>query len=387
MVARIAVMAGGTGGHVFPALAVAEALRDRGAQVFWVGTRSGMEAHLVPQHGFDIEWIDIEGIRGKGLRQALAAPWKLTRALLQATALFRRRAPEVVLGMGGFVSGPGGLAARIQGRPLVIQEQNSVPGMTNQWLSRLAAGVFEAFPGSFPPGRRALACGNPVRAGIAALAPPAERFAARSGPPRLLVIGGSLGARALNRMVPCALGRLPAAQRPLVRHQAGVRTLDEAERAYADAGVAAEVTAFIDDMAEAYAWADLCVCRAGALTVSELAAVGLPAIFVPFPYAVDDHQVGNARFLSDAGAAELIIERDLTPEGLAGSLSALLADPARRLAMAEAARARASTDAAAVIADACLRFAGADDVSDAGASGDAMPGHATWSGKAGERRS
>lgn len=357
MATCIAVMAGGTGGHVFPALAVGEQLRARGADVFWIGTRAGMEARLVPARGFEIEWIGIEGVRGKGVRQLLAAPWKLVSALREAGVILRRRAPRAVLGMGGFVSGPGGLAARIQGRPLVIQEQNSVPGMTNQWLSRIADRVFEAFPGSFPDHRGAIASGNPVRAEILALAPPAQRLAGRGAPPRLLVVGGSLGAQALNETVPQALALLPEDARPLVCHQAGERTLEVARQAYAEAGVEAEITAFIDDMAEAYAWADLVVCRSGALTVSELAVAGLPAIFVPFPYAVDDHQVGNARYLSDAGAARLVIQRDLTPARLADELAPLLADPSRRLAMAEAARAKAKTDAAERIAEACLEVA------------------------------
>ena len=357
MAACVAVMAGGTGGHVFPALAVAQVLRERGADVFWIGTTRGMEARLVPEHGFAMEWIAIEGVRGKGLNQKLAAPFRLFSALREAAAILRRRAPQAVLGMGGFVSGPGGLMAWLQGRHLVIQEQNSVPGMTNQWLSRIADRVFEAFPGSFADSRNAIPSGNPVRAEIAALAPPAERLAGRTGPARLLVVGGSLGAQALNELLPRALALLPLAQRPSVRHQAGERTFAVAEAAYAAAGVSAEVTPFIADMAEAYGWADLVVCRAGALTVSELAAAGLPAILVPFPYAVDDHQVGNARYLCDAGAARLIIQRDLTAEGLAAELAELLSDPAKRLAMAEAARTKAKTNAAAVIADACMELA------------------------------
>jgi UDP-N-acetylglucosamine--N-acetylmuramyl-(pentapeptide) pyrophosphoryl-undecaprenol N-acetylglucosamine transferase len=350
-------MAGGTGGHVFPALAVADALRARGAEVFWIGTRAGMEARLVPQHGIEIEWIGIEGVRGKGPRQLLAAPWRLLSALREAGAILRRRAPQAVIGMGGFVSGPGGLMARLLRLPLLIQEQNSVPGMTNQWLSRLADRVFEAFPGSFAGNRRAIASGNPVRAEIAALPAPAERFAGRTGAARLLVVGGSLGALALNETVPRALALLAPGARPQVRHQAGERTLEAARAAYAAAGVEAEVTPFIVDMAEAYGWADLVVCRSGALTVSELAAAGLPAVLVPFPHAVDDHQVGNGRYLSDAGAARLIIQRDLTPDGLAQILAELIGDPRKRLAMAEAARAKAKTDAADVIADACLELA------------------------------
>jgi UDP-N-acetylglucosamine--N-acetylmuramyl-(pentapeptide) pyrophosphoryl-undecaprenol N-acetylglucosamine transferase len=363
MATRVAVMAGGTGGHVFPALAVAEALRERGAEVFWIGTRAGMEARLVPEHGFEMEWISIRGVRGKGIRALLAAPWKLAAAVRQAARILGRRAPQTVLGMGGFVAGPGGLAARLQGRALVIQEQNSVPGLTNQWLARIASRVFEAFPGSFPPARGAITSGNPVRAAIAALPAPAERMRAAArmqtttAPAHLLVVGGSLGAQALNETVPAALALLRPEARPAVRHQAGEKTLAVAQAAYADAGVDAEITPFIDDMAAAYAWADLVVCRAGALTVSEIAAAGVPAIFVPFPYAVDDHQVGNARWLTDAGAARLILQQDLTPADLAAQLRELLADPTQRLAMAEAGRAKARTDAAERIAEACLTLA------------------------------
>ena len=356
MVARLAVMAGGTGGHVFPALAVAEYLRGQGAEVFWIGTQAGMESRLVPEHGFEMEWVSIEGVRGKGGLQWLKAPFRLASAFGQARAILRRRRPTVVLGMGGFVSGPGGLAARALGIPLVIHEQNFVPGLTNQWLARVATQVFEAFPGSFPPARRAIVTGNPVRQAILDLPAPAERLADRSGPVRLLVVGGSLGAQALNETVPQALARLPIDQRPLVRHQAGERTLELARNAYRDAGVEAEVVAFVRDMAEAYAWADLVVCRSGALTVSELAAAGVGSILVPYPFAVDDHQVGNARYLSDAGAARLIIQRDLTAVGLADILSELFADRARLLAMAEAARRRAQPEATDHIARVCLEL-------------------------------
>ena len=356
MVARLAVMAGGTGGHVFPALAVAEYLRGQGAEVFWIGTQAGMESRLVPEHGFEMEWVSIEGVRGKGGLQWLKAPFRLASAFGQARAILRRRRPTVVLGMGGFVSGPGGLAARALGIPLVIHEQNFVPGLTNQWLARVATQVFEAFPGSFPPARRAIVTGNPVRQSILDLPTPAERLAGRSGPVRLLVVGGSLGAQALNETVPQALARLPIDQRPLVRHQAGERTLELARNAYRDAGVEAEVVAFVRDMAEAYAWADLVVCRSGALTVSELAAAGVGSILVPYPFAVDDHQVGNARYLSEAGAARLIIQRDLTAVGLADILSELFADRARLLAMAEAARRRAQPEATDHIARVCLEL-------------------------------
>lgn len=356
MGARVAVMAGGTGGHVFPALAVAECLRAEGLDVFWIGTRRGMEARLVPEHGFAIEWIGIEGLRGKGAATLAMAPFRLAQALWQAAQILRRNRPRVVLGMGGFASGPGGIMARLLGLPLVIHEQNRVPGMTNQWLARVATRVFEAFPGSFDPQLCAVACGNPVRAQIAAVPEPGERLAERlagPGPRHLLVLGGSLGAQVLNQTLARALALLPAGRCPQVRHQAGERTLAEAQRAYAQAGVAADVTAFIGDMAEAYAWADLVVCRAGALTVSELAAVGRPAILVPFPYAVDDHQTGNARYLSEAGAARLLPQGDLTPESLSGQLSELLSDPDLLLSMARAARAKAQPDAAVRVAAAC----------------------------------
>lgn len=358
----VGIMAGGTGGHVFPALAVAERLRDQGMRVFWIGTRRGMEARLVPEHGFEMEWIRIEGLRGKGLAQLLRAPLRLALALGQAWRILRRRRPSVVLGMGGFASGPGGLAARSQGIPLVIHEQNFVPGMTNQWLARVATRVFEAFPGSFPEARGAVACGNPVRQGIVELAPPRERLASRVAegslePPRLLVLGGSLGAQVLNELVPRAVAALPPARRPRVRHQAGERTLSAARDAYQGAGVEVEVTAFIEDMAEAYGWADLAVCRAGALTVSELAAAGVASVLIPYPFAVDDHQTGNARYLAAPGAARLILQRDLTVAGLAALLGELLGDRETLLSMAEAARGRAHTDATGRIAETCWEVA------------------------------
>lgn len=350
-------MAGGTGGHVFPALAVAERLRTHGTQVFWIGTRQGMESRLVPDQGFEMEWIRVEGLRGKGLGQLLRAPVRLANALWQARDILRRRRPSLLLGMGGFVSGPGGLTARALGLPLVIHEQNSVPGMTNQWLARIATAVFEAFPGSFPAGRGAIATGNPVRRSIMDLAGPLERMQGREGPARLLVLGGSLGARVLNETLPAALAAVSVEVRPQVRHQAGERTLETARAAYRSAGVEAEVAPFIRDMAEAYAWADLVVCRAGALTVSELAAAGVASILIPYPHAVDDHQLGNARYLSDVGAARLVIQSELTPAGLAALLARLLGDRARLLAMAEAARSRAQADAATRIAASCLEIA------------------------------
>lgn len=356
----ILIMAGGTGGHVFPALAVAEELRSAGHPVVWLGTQAGLEARVVPAAGLPMAWVRVRGLRGKGFLHALTAPFMLLGALLQAGGILRRLRPRAVLGMGGFVTGPGGFMAWLLRRPLLIHEQNSIAGLTNRLLAPLATRVMEAFPGSLPARLRPLATGNPVRGAITRIAPPAARFAGRAGPMRLLVLGGSLGAQALNDLLPQALARSAAALRPQVRHQAGVRNLDSARAAYARAGVTAEVVPFIEDMAEAYAWADLVVCRAGALTIAELTAVGVAAILVPYPYAVDDHQTGNARYLVDAGAAMLIPEPELEATTLASVIADFARDPERRLRMAAAARALARTDAARVVAQECLRLAGLD---------------------------
>jgi len=355
----VLLAAGGTGGHVFPALAVARALRERGVAVVWLGTAGGMEARVVPANGFAIEWVRVAGIRGKGAGAWLLAPFRLARAVVDAIGVMRRRRPGVVLGAGGFVSGPGGIAAWLLRIPLLIHEQNAVAGLTNRWLARLAREVLEAFPGSFGPGVRARCIGNPVRADIAAIPPPALRFADRAGRARVLVIGGSQGARRLNELLPEAVARLAPAARPEILHQTGARHLEATRAAYARAGVAAEVRAFIDDMAAAYAWADFAICRAGALTIAELQAAGLGAILVPFPAAVDDHQTRNAEFLVRAGAAVLAPEAGLDAERLAGAIAALADDRARRRQMAEAARAGGVTDAAATLADLCIAAGGA----------------------------
>jgi UDP-N-acetylglucosamine--N-acetylmuramyl-(pentapeptide) pyrophosphoryl-undecaprenol N-acetylglucosamine transferase len=356
----VMIMAGGTGGHVFPGLAVADALRARSVDVVWLGTRRGLEARLVPAHGIDIEWISIAGLRGKGAGTWLAAPFRLALAVGQALAAFHRRRPAAVLGLGGFVSGPGGIAARLSRRPLLIHEQNAVAGTANRWLARWAARVYEAFPRSFPPGVEAECIGNPVRAAITALAPPERRFAERGDArPRLLVLGGSQGARALNRIVPAALALLPAAARPEVHHQAGAQC-EETVEAYRRAGVEAGVEAFIEDMPAAYAWADLAVARAGALTISELAAAGLGAVLVPFPYATDDHQSRNAAHMAAAGAAIVLPERELDPERLRTELARLTAERAALMRMAEAARGMARQGAAERLADACLELAKED---------------------------
>jgi UDP-N-acetylglucosamine--N-acetylmuramyl-(pentapeptide) pyrophosphoryl-undecaprenol N-acetylglucosamine transferase len=355
----VLIMAGGTGGHVFPALAAARVLRERGYEPVWLGTQRGLEAKLVPPQHIEIEWISVSGLRGKGFATWLAAPFKLSLAIWQSLQVMRRRQPNVVLGAGGFVSGPGGVAAWLTRRPLVIHEQNAVAGMTNRLLARLARRVLEAFPASFPPGAHAERVGNPVRREIAALATPAERFGQRSGPLRLLVIGGSQGAARLNAVVPAALAAIDAASRPLVIHQAGERHLAQARELYTKHNVQADVRPFIDDMAEAYAWADFVVCRSGALTVSELAAAGLPAIFVPFAAAVDDHQTLNAKFLVDAHAATSIAESQLTPPRLAEELQKLMHGGRQLLAtMAARARAVAIVDADVRLADACDAVAG-----------------------------
>jgi UDP-N-acetylglucosamine--N-acetylmuramyl-(pentapeptide) pyrophosphoryl-undecaprenol N-acetylglucosamine transferase len=346
-------MAGGTGGHVFPALATAQELARRGWEVSWLGVPDSFESRLVPAYGFPLDLVPVRKIRGQGLRAWLLAPLHLGTALVHAARALRRRRPGVVLGMGGFVSGPGGLMSRLLGYPLVIHEQNAIPGLTNRALARIATRVLEAFPGSFRAARRAVAVGNPVRAEIVALPRPASRLAGRTGPARLLVIGGSLGAQALNETLPPALARLPAPARPQVRHQAGRGKAAATEAAYRAAGVAVQVTEFVDDMAQAYAWADLVVCRAGALTVSELAAAGVAAVLVPYPHAVDDHQTRNAAYLADAGAGILLPQTALTATRLAEVLAGLVGDRPRLLAMAEAARRLARPDAAQRVADAC----------------------------------
>lgn len=355
----VLIMAGGTGGHVFPALAVAERLRERGVPVVWMGTRRGLEATLVPKAGIPMEWIGVAGLRGKGVRRLLEMPLMLGRALWEAKTILRRLRPRVVLGMGGFASGPGGMVARGLGIPLVVHEQNAIAGLTNRWLARIANRVLEAFPATFPAARRAATVGNPVRERIAALPPPTQRLAGRDGRLRLLVVGGSQGALALNRLAPQSLALLGDDERPEIWHQAGGQLHEAAAVAYRDAGATARLTPFIEDMAEAYGWADLVLCRAGALTIAELAAAGVGSILVPFPFAVDDHQTANARFLERGGAALICQQAELTAERLAATLRELLGDRARLLRMAEAARGMAKLEAAEQVAVACLEQASA----------------------------
>jgi UDP-N-acetylglucosamine--N-acetylmuramyl-(pentapeptide) pyrophosphoryl-undecaprenol N-acetylglucosamine transferase len=353
----VIIMAGGTGGHVFPALALARLLRESSCEVLWLGTRRGLEARVVPAERIAIEWLSIGGLRGKGLLTWLAAPFRLALALAQALAVMRRHRPLAVVGLGGFVTGPGGVAAWLTRRPLLIHEQNAIAGFTNRCLAHLAREVLEAFPGSFGAGIAARAIGNPVRADITAIAPPATRFAARSGAIRLLVLGGSQGATRLNAVVPYALARLAGTVAIETRHQAGERWLEAARQNYASAAVRATVMPFIEDMAAAYAWADLVICRSGALTVSELAAAGVGAILVPFPAAVDDHQSANAAYLVRESAAVLIADRELNVERLAAELGRLCAGRGKLLAMAERARLLARPRAAAELAESCLKVA------------------------------
>jgi UDP-N-acetylglucosamine--N-acetylmuramyl-(pentapeptide) pyrophosphoryl-undecaprenol N-acetylglucosamine transferase len=352
-------MAGGTGGHVYPALAVARALQKHSREVVWLGTHRGLESRVIPEAGIDMEWISVKGLRRKGLLALIVAPLQMGWALLQALGVIFRRRPAAVLGMGGFVSGPGGVAAWLTRRPLVIHEQNAAAGLTNRLLARLARVVLQAFPGSFSSNVEVETVGNPVREDIAAIAPPAERFATRQGPLRLLVLGGSQGALALNRTVPAALAELDAEVRPLVKHQCGERTLDIAESSYAEHEVDVELLPYIEDMAAVYAWADLVVCRAGALTVAELCAAGVPALFVPYPAAVDDHQTANAGPMASAGAAQIIQESELTPALLAGLLQNWLQSRAELLRRAETARSLARPDSLARITELCLEQAGA----------------------------
>lgn len=349
----IMIMAGGTGGHVFPGLAVAQFMRSLGWRVVWMGSRAGMEARLVPAHGYEMAWIRANALRGKGLLAKLLLPASLLVAFWQsARAIFSVR-PDVVLGMGGYVAFPGGMMASLLNRPLAVHEQNAIAGLTNKVLARVADRSMAAFPGAL---EGAQWTGNPVRAEISAVAAPAERYAGRSGPLKLLVVGGSLGARALNETVPKALALIPNAERPHVVHQSGEKHLALLRDAYSAAGVNGELVAFIGDMAARYSEADLVICRAGALTVSELSAAGMASVLVPFPYAVDDHQTANAKFLANSGAALLIRQADMNPGQLAALVQTL--DRTKLLAMAEKARSLGKPEATQLVAQTCIALAG-----------------------------
>jgi UDP-N-acetylglucosamine--N-acetylmuramyl-(pentapeptide) pyrophosphoryl-undecaprenol N-acetylglucosamine transferase len=359
------VMAGGTGGHVFPGLAVAHLMQAWGWKVVWLGNPAGMEATLVPKHGIPMEYVRFGGVRGKGLKTKLMLPLNLLRACTQSLSVLRRVKPDVVLGMGGYITFPAGVMTALSGRPLVLHEQNSIAGLANKVLAKLAKRVLVAFPNALPHGEWT---GNPIREELARANAPKARYAQRSGPLNVLVVGGSLGAAALNEVVPRAVALLGASERPRIVHQAGAKHIDTLRENYAAAGLQAangeqsDVTLvpFIDDMTSAYEAADLVICRSGAMTVSEISAVGVAALFVPFPYAVDDHQTTNAAFLASNGAALVVQQRDLSAEKLAdwlrGQTRASLAD------MAERSRSLAKPDATEQVARICATVAGADSM-------------------------
>jgi UDP-N-acetylglucosamine--N-acetylmuramyl-(pentapeptide) pyrophosphoryl-undecaprenol N-acetylglucosamine transferase len=346
---RIVIMAGGTGGHVFPALAVALWLKENHWEVSWLGTQKGMEGKVVPEHRIDIDWLSVAGVRGKGLASKLGSGFKLVKACGQALIILHRRKPNVVLGMGGFVAGPGGLMAKLLGIPLVIHEQNRIPGTTNKLLAKVANQVLEAFPNSFKKTVNAQCTGNPLRKQFQCL--PAIKETVQGRVLRVLIIGGSQGAQALNEIIPDALANLKEIG---VRHQTGIAMQEQVAKKYQELGMTAEVTAFIQDMVSAYQWADIIICRAGAMTVSEVAAMGLPAILIPLPNAIDDHQMANARYLSDAGAGFILPQKELNTNNLLD----LLNKAKQQLdVMAKAAKQCARLDATEVVADFCIRVA------------------------------
>lgn len=351
----VLIMAGGTGGHVFPALAVADELRLRGIPVIWLGTKAGIESRLVPQAGYPIEWMSISGLRGKNTLTLLLAPLRLLVACWQALNVLLKRKPCAVLGMGGFASGPGGLMAWLIRKPLLVHEQNAIPGLTNKVLARLASVVLQAFPAVF---KQAVTTGNPVRQSICEIARPEDRLAGRQGNLHLLVIGGSLGAVKLNQIIPQALAKIDSDNRPQVIHQTGLKNIESARTIYSDAGIEAKVEAFIDDMPAVYEWADLVICRSGAMTVFELAAAGVASILVPYPHAVDDHQTQNARYLEAADAAIIKQQDVLSADWIAEVIEDFSANRKKLLDMAVAARKLAMPDSAKTIADACLSAGG-----------------------------
>ncbi|MBT8063274.1 MAG: undecaprenyldiphospho-muramoylpentapeptide beta-N-acetylglucosaminyltransferase [Xanthomonadales bacterium] len=351
----VLIMAGGTGGHIYPGLAFADALREKGVGVRWLGAEGGMECSRVAAVNIPLDLVRISGVRGKGIRSWLRLPFRLLRAVLDARASLKRNRPDCAVSFGGYVAGPGGLAAWSRGIPLVVHEQNRIPGLTNRVLARLARKVLQAFPGTFTDGL-AQTCGNPVRDAVVSMAAPSERFENRSGSPRLLVTGGSQGARSLNQCIPAAVALLPEGLRPMVWHQSGRSDVDDTIALYKKSGVEARVEPFIEDMASAYSWADLVICRSGALTISELAAAGLGSVLVPFPHAVDDHQAANAEVLVAAGAARMIRETGLTPPALAEVLEGLLGNRDQLLLMANKARKQAVLDSAQKVVAACSEW-------------------------------
>lgn len=352
----VLIMAGGTGGHIFPGLAVASVLRQQNIPVRWLGAEGGMETRTVPEAGIDLDLVAITGLRGKGLMRWIRMPLMLLRAVWQARRLLEANRPGCAVSFGGYVAAPGGIAAWTKGIPVLVHEQNRVPGLTNRLLARFSRKILQGFPGTFPQEMSALDSGNPVRSEVAALAHPQTRLAGRTGPIRVLITGGSQGAQVLNLVVPAALKNLPAHLAIEVRHQAGAKRVDEALTSYADAGVEADVQPFISDMAEAYGWADLVICRSGALTVAELAAAGVASVLVPFAYAVDDHQTRNAEYLSVANAAVILPQPSLDAQVLATALEPLLGDRNTLLTMAIAARQLAMPGAAEKVVEACSEW-------------------------------
>ena len=350
MAIRVMIMAGGTGGHVFPGLAVAEYLRNAGHSVSWLGTKNGIEAKLVPEAGIAIDWLNVTGLRGKGGFSILMAPFMLMKACVQASTIIRQRQPDVVLGFGGFASGPGGLMSWVHRKPLVIHEQNRVPGTTNRLLKRLATRVLEAFPKSFTPDVAALCTGNPLREGLQK-GPKKQQSPERN----ILILGGSLGAKALNECVPMSLCEVQKEVDINVIHQAGKKTLALAKQQYEEVSVKAEVTSFIEDMESAYSWADVVICRAGAMTISEIAVMGLPSVLVPLPSAIDDHQTKNAEYLSESGAAIHLPQKNLTSDVLAQQLLELLRNPKQLTNMSDKATKLAMPKATATVANQCLK--------------------------------
>jgi UDP-N-acetylglucosamine--N-acetylmuramyl-(pentapeptide) pyrophosphoryl-undecaprenol N-acetylglucosamine transferase len=350
----VLIAAGGTGGHIFPGLAAAAELQQLGARVVWLGSRDGMEATLVPQRGLKIHLIDIGGLRGKSVVSLLWAPFRLMHALWQTRRVFNSERPDCVLGMGGFAAGPGGITAFLSRIPLVIHEQNAIPGVTNRTLARLATHILEAFRGSFAGTGKVTAVGNPVRRELSAVLAPEQRDLAKCKPLRILVLGGSRGAQALNETLPAAIALVPVAQRPQILHQAGKTKQSACLLAYQQAGVAANVVEFIEDMKAAYEQTDLVVARSGALTLAELAAVGLGSVLVPYPHAADDHQMANARYFESAGAALVVAQQDLSPARLADILVNLSEDTGRLRQMASSARSLALPDAALEVAQCCI---------------------------------
>lgn len=352
----VLIMAGGTGGHIFPGLAVAEVLRKEDIPVRWLGAEGGMETRTVAEAGIDLDLVAISGLRGKGLMRWVRMPMMLLRAVWQARRLLEKNRPGCAISFGGYAAAPGGIAAWTKGIPVIVHEQNRVPGLTNRLLTKIARKILQGFPGTFPREMSPIDSGNPVRREVAALAGPQTRLEGRGDPVRVLITGGSQGAQVLNLMVPAALKLLSSTVAIDVRHQAGAKRVDEAQNAYNEAGLNARVQPFIKDMAEAYAWADLVICRSGALTVAELAAAGVASFLVPFAYAVDDHQTRNAEYLSSADAAVILPQGSLDPQGLATALKPLLSDREKLYSMAVAARSLALPDAAEKVVEACSEW-------------------------------